>query len=270
MKALRSTQKTTLLAFVLLGGLLIAGCASVFDRDDDVDDYDYDRDQRVTEVRGRVERVDTRDEVIWVEPSGVYRSSLRNEDDDEIALHYDSGTIVEFEGRTYKPTALEPGDRIVADVYDDGTRLEAREIEVTYDVTGTDRYDDDRSADDRYDDDRSADDRYNDDRSADDRYDDDRDADVAELRGRVRWLDEDRQILELEDASWGWGADSRDRSRRDGVVEIHYDSGTVVEFEGRRYRPANLERGDEVQVEVRDTGSRYEADEILVVASVRD
>lgn len=271
MEALRSMHRTTLLALVLLAALL-AGCASVFDRDDDdYDDYDdYDTGERVTEVRGRVESIDDRDRIVWVEPSGVYRSDLRDRDEDRIALYYDSATIVEYEGRTYEPTALEPGDRIVADVYDDGSRLEAREIEVTYDVTGGDRYDDDdRSADDRYDD-RYDDDRYDDDRYDDERYDQRDDARTAELRGRVRWLDQSRRILELEDASWGWGAGESDRYGRDDVVEIHYDTGTVVEFEGRRYQPANLERGDEVQIEVRDTGSRYVADEILVIASVRD
>jgi hypothetical protein len=255
MAPFRLTLRTTLLALVLLPALFTAGCGSIFGGDDGYDDPgDYDRDDsdRISEVRGRVERVDTGDEVIWVEASGVYRNELRN-DDDELALHYDSGTVVEYDGRTYEPTALEAGDRIVAEVYDDGYRLEAREIEVTYDVTEGDRDDD------RYDDDA---------RNDDDRYDDDRDDDIAELRGQVRWLDEDRRILEIEDASWGFGAD-RDQ-RDDDVVEVHYDSNTIVEFEGRRYQPGNLERGDEVQVEVRDTGSRYVADEILVVASVRD
>ena len=260
MEAIRPKLRIALFAFALLAGLLVAGCASVFDRNDDDDYDDYERRDAITEVRGRVDRVDTRDSVIYVEPSGVSRNNLRNEDD-ELALHYDDRTVVEYDGSTYQPRDLEAGDRIVADVDDTGSRLYARDIEVTYDVTSADRRDDD---DDRYSD--RDDDRYDRD---DDRYDDrDRDdAEVSEIRGRVRYLDENRKILELEDASYGWGSN---RDDRDDVVEIHYDSGTVVEFEGRRYQPGNLERGDQVQVEVRDTGSRYVADEILVVASVRD
>jgi hypothetical protein len=50
------------------------------------------------------------------------------------------------------------------------------------------------------------------------------------------------------------------------VVVVHYDSSTIVEFEGRRYQPENLERGDEVEVELRDSGGRLLAEEILVVA----
>jgi hypothetical protein len=264
--------KSVLSGLVLLV-LLLAGCASggIFGGGDDDEDYnddyeDYDRNERISEVRGRVERIDERDSVLYVEPSGVYRSDLRN-DDDQIAIHYDDSTEVEYQGKTYEPRALEVGDRIVADVDDSGTRLYARDIEVTYDVTSADRDNDDRydRDDDRYDRD---DDRYDRD---DDRYDrdDDADADVAEVRGTVRWLDEDRKVMEIEDASWGWSAD-RDRDRDDDVVQVHYDSDTVVEYRGKRYTPGNLERGDEVQVEVRDVGSRYLADEITVLASVSD
>ena len=77
--------------------------------------------------------------------------------------------------------------------------------------------------------------------------------------------------MELEDTSWGYGADRNRRSTtsRD-VVEVYYDSSTSVDYNGRTYKPENLERGDQVQVEVRDTGSRYEADQIKVVENVRN
>lgn len=278
MELIHLLRRSSLYALVLFTGLSLAGCASggIFGdgRDDDYeDDYEYDRgsSDEISEVRGRVERIDTRDEIIYVEPSAVYRTDLRNEDD-ELELHYDASTRVEYEGRSYEPRDLEPGDRIVAEVDDTGRELRAREIEVTYDVTsGDDRTTDYDRDDDDYDrdDDRDADYDRDDDRydRDDDRYDDDRDdADVAELRGKVRWLDADRRVLEIEDASWGWGS----RGDREDVVEVHYDTNTIVEFEGKRYQPTNLERGDQVQVEVRDVGSRYVADEILVVASVRD
>ncbi len=74
--------------------------------------------------------------------------------------------------------------------------------------------------------------------------------------------------MELEDTSWGFGSDRDDRD--DDVVEVYYDTSTVVEYDGRSYKPENLERGDEVRVDVRRSGSRYEADEIQVVENVRD
>ena len=98
-------------------------------------------DDRVSEVRGRVDRVDTSDEIIYVEASDVYRSDLRN-GSDEIPIYYDDQTEVEYDGKTYEPSALEEGDRVVVDVDDTGSRLYARDIEVTYDVTAGDRDDD--------------------------------------------------------------------------------------------------------------------------------
>jgi membrane protein implicated in regulation of membrane protease activity len=102
--------------------------------------------------------------------------------------------------------------------------------------------------------------------------DDDRSVDeddrISELRGTVRSVDQDRRVMELEDTSWGFGSD---RDRDDGdLVRVYYDSSTRVEYDGRSYRPENLERGDEVRVDVRRDGSRYEADEIQVVENVRD
>jgi hypothetical protein len=246
---MRQHQRPALLALLSLS-LLFGGCASggIFGNDDDdnggYDDGDNDRDtrnDRVTEVRGRVDGVDTRDEIIWVETSDVYRSDLRNGNDDRLPIYYDDQTEVEYDGRSYEPTALEEGDRVVIDVDDTGTRLYARDIEVTYDVTANDR--DDR----------------------DDDYDGD---EMSELRGTVRWVDQDRRLMELEDTSWGFGS-NRDRDD-DDVVEVYYDTSTVVEYDGRRYSPENLERGDEVRIDVRRDGSRYEADEIQVVENVRD
>lgn len=50
---------------------------------------------------------------------------------------------------------------------------------------------------------------------------------------------------------------------------IYYDSNTVVLYEGDRYEPEDLERGDVIVVEGANEGSRYVADEIEVVRNVR-
>lgn len=50
---------------------------------------------------------------------------------------------------------------------------------------------------------------------------------------------------------------------------IYYDADTVVLYEGRRYEPEDLERGDVIQAEGSNTGGRYVADEIEVVRNVR-
>jgi hypothetical protein len=101
MELIHLLRRSSLYALVLCTGLSLAGCASggIFGdgRDDDEyeDDYEYDRGDRdeVSEVRGRIERIDTREEIIYVEPSAVYRSDLPNEDD-QLELHYDASTLV--------------------------------------------------------------------------------------------------------------------------------------------------------------------------------
>ena len=185
--------------------------------------------QNINNVRGTVERVNTTEQYIVVDREET-TSNLRNGGDDEVVLYYDDRTTVEHQGKTYKPADLEAGDRILADVNQSGNRLLAEEIQVLYDVTSN-------SSDDQY----GNDDRYNDTRT-------------TELRGTVRYVDTRDQTLELEPSTG-----------RTGLVVVHYDSSTIVEFEGKRYKPENLERGDRVEVEVRELNGRMIAEEILVV-----
>jgi hypothetical protein len=184
--------------------------------------------QNVDNVRGTIERVNTTERYIVVDAEQV-TSNLRNGDDGEVVLYYDDRTTVEHQGRTYQPADLEPGDRILADVNSNGSRLLAEEIEVLYDVTSN-----------------GSNDSY-----GNGTYDDSR---TTELRGTIRSVDTRDQTLELEPSTG-----------RSGIVVVHYDSGTSVEFEGRQYKPENLERGDRVEIEVRELNGRMVAQEILVV-----
>ena len=47
-------------------------------------------------------------------------------------------------------------------------------------------------------------------------------------------------------------------------VTVHYDANTRVEFQGRSYRPEDLERDDGVQVRTHSSGSQLIADQIVV------
>jgi hypothetical protein len=193
--------------------------------------------QNIDNVRGTVERVNTTERYIVVD-SEATTSNLRNGGDDEIVLYYDDRTRVEFQGKTFTPDDLESGDRILADVESSGSRLMVEDIQVLYDVTSntTDDYNDDR-----YDNDNDND---------NDPYD----TRTQEIRGTVRYVDTRDKTLELEPSTG-----------RSGLVVVHYDTTTIVEFEGRRYQPENLERGDRVEVEVRELNGRMIAEEILVV-----
>lgn len=188
-------------------------------------------------VRGVVEDVDTRSRLIVVDGDVDY--NLRNAGGgDRLTLYYDSDTTVIFDGRTYDPADLERGDRIVADVDDTGSRLLADRIEVTYDVTGG--------------------------VGSGSVSDDER---FAELRGTVRSIDTAARTLQLERASYTSGFTTTPGGG--DVVTVHWDAETVVEYEGRFYGPDSLERGDVVDVEVTETGSRLLAEEIEVVRDVR-
>ncbi|HEX9942145.1 MAG TPA: hypothetical protein VGG03_09025 [Thermoanaerobaculia bacterium] len=229
------TIRWTLFLTALAAAAILAGCGST--GLDDVlgggrgsDNTTY---KSVGDVQGTVARVDTLDRRIVVDLEGTgYRSNLRNGDDDQVSLYYDDSTRVEFQGRNYRPQDLERGDRIRADVERSGDRLLAEEIEVLYDVsggTGTTRDDDYLG--------------------------------TSELRGTVRYVDTRDRTLEIEPSR----NDSRYSTGRSGVVVVHYDTSTTVEYQGRRYQPENLERGDVVEIELRDRGGQLTAEEILVV-----
>jgi hypothetical protein len=47
-------------------------------------------------------------------------------------------------------------------------------------------------------------------------------------------------------------------------VTVHYDANTRVEFQGRSYKPQDLERDDGVQVRTHSSGSQLVADQIVV------
>lgn len=187
------------------------------------------------DLRGTVESVSTRDRVIIVSVDDAYRSGLRDRGYGEVELFYDDRTIVQFEGRSYRPEDLERGDRIAAAVGHSGSRLVADKIEVLYDVTSG----------------RTA-------TGASTPF--------GEVRGEVRFVDTRDRTIELEDTTFSRGFDPGGRG---DVVVVHYDASTVVEYQGRRYSPESLERGDQVAVEVRDLGNRLVAEEIVVVGDVR-
>jgi hypothetical protein len=235
----RYRSATMLLAFgsaLLL--LLSTACGSIGDIFGGGGD-DGRQAEEITEVRGTVSRVDTANQFIELE-GAEQRTNLR--DDEGLSrLYFDRDTVVEHEGRRYGPEALERGDRIVAAVDDVGGRLVAGRIEVTFDVSG-------------------------------DRRDDDREDGYADLRGTVYQVDTRDRTVELDAVSYGNAFDrddDRDDNRAVDRVTVHYDGDTVVEFDGRRYVPDNLERGDVVQIAARWVDRVLVAEQIEVVRDAR-
>jgi len=165
-------------------------------------------------------------------------------------VRYDQRTRLFYQGREHAVEGLERGDVIRVEVADAGREPWARTIEVVRNVRDTGYgggYRDDGYGRDGYDD------RDYDDRGYDDRFGA---GPNQELSGQVAFVDERAQLISL------------DRVGYRNATRLRFDSRTTVEYQGRSYRPENLERGDQVRVQVRPLGNNeWLAERILVERS---
>jgi len=205
---------------------------------------------RVVDVQGTVASVNPRDRLIYMDRAGMNdRYNLRNEDrydqGNPVAISYDDGTVVRYQGRTFRPEDLERGDRIQASIERNGDSLLAQQIDVLYDVSsgGPGGYDNGNGGS----------------------------GYATDLRGTVRTVDTRNHVLEIDRSRYG----NRDNFNSDpgrygdsngyGTVLVRYDAGTTVRFQGRDYSPENLERGDVVQIQAHDDNGRLVAERIDVL-----
>ncbi|MEO6383761.1 MAG: DUF5666 domain-containing protein [Thermomonas sp.] len=78
-----------------------------------------------------------------------------------------------------------------------------------------------------------------------------------DLRGTVALVDARARLIHLEGA--GYGSD----------MHLAYDARTTVEYQGRSYRPENLQRGDQVLIQARQVGNnQWLAERIIVERSI--
>lgn len=79
-----------------------------------------------------------------------------------------------------------------------------------------------------------------------------------DLRGPIAFVDPRARVISLDGGGYG------------NATRVRYDSRTTVEYQGRRYRPEDLERGDLVRIEARRIGNNeWLAERIVVERSVR-
>jgi hypothetical protein len=219
-----STRRSFPIAGAFAAILLLAGCGS-----SGVDGIlGGGSSSGVNEIRGTVDLVDPNGRYIVV--TGVETGSTRlRQGASGVRLYFDNRTVVEYQGRSYRPEDLERGDRIAARVTPSGDGYATDRITVTYNVsggTGT---------------------------STSGGY-------YADLRGTVSYIDTRNRVLEIDRAPHGSRAD---------VVRVEYDTNTTVQFQGRAYRPDQLERGDTVEIATTNLGGgRLRANQIHVVSSV--
>ena len=80
---------------------------------------------------------------------------------------------------------------------------------------------------------------------------------AGDMRGSVSYVDTRARMIRLDDAGRGTR------------VHVAYDGRTTVEYQGRRYGPEDLERGDIVRVQARQTGrDQWLAERIIVERSI--
>lgn len=152
-------------------------------------------------------------------------------------LRFDQRTRLIYQGREADVAGLERGDVIRFDATPSGSELYVRDIEVLRNVReggygGS--YGNDGSA-------YGGGGAYG--------Y-------ANELRGAVAYVDARARVIRL-DAGNG------------GVAQVQYDARTSIEYQGRAYRPEDLERGDQVRVQARQVGNQWLAERIIVERSVR-
>lgn len=143
-------------------------------------------------------------------------------------VRYDQRTRLFYQGREQAVDGLERGDVIRVDVTQSRGVLWARAIEVVRSV---------REGGYGY--------GYGDDGGY-----------GSDLRGAVGVVDTRARLIRLDGA--GYGNNS----------QVTYDARTTVEYQGRSYRPENLQRGDIVRIQARRLGSnQWLAERIIVERS---
>lgn len=93
----------------------------------------------LSELRGTVDQVDTRDQSILLTNVENYNSRLMN-GGNSVRVYYDNRTNVTYQGQSYRPEDLERGDQISVRLDNSGSRLLAESMTVLYDASGGSSY----------------------------------------------------------------------------------------------------------------------------------
>ena len=184
------------------------------------------------EIRGTVESVDPGSQSILLRNVSGYSSMLSSggSSGSEVRVYFDNQTTVSYNGQSFRPEDLERGDEVTVRVDESGNRLMADSMTVTYNAGGM------TSSGSSYPSSGSS---------------------YGTVRGTIRYIDTSRGTIEI------------DRGSGMSSVILDFDTSTPVYFNGSTYRVADLERGDEVEIRVRETGGvRGLAQDITVTRNV--
>lgn len=186
-----------------------------------------------SQLQGTVERVDPGYKRIF-----LVIDDPRSRGTQRMEIRYDQSTRLVYQGREQSVQGLERGDVIRFDAVQSGREVLARTIEVVRNGRDGGGYG-----------------------SAYGNGNDYGNGNVYgnDLRGSVALVDTRSRLIRLNGA--GYGND----------VQVSYDARTTVEYQGRSYRPENLQRGDIVRIQAREVGiNQWRAERIVVERSVRN
>jgi len=143
---------------------------------------------------------------------------------------FDQRTQLYYQGQSYPVAGLERGDRIRIDATQSGGRWWARSIEVLQNVRDVQGGQYGQYG------------QYG-----------------NQLGGAVSFVDPRARVIAFTSGGYS-GA----------TTQVRYDERTVVEYRGQLFRPENLERGDVVRIQARQSGSGWLAERIMVETSARE
>ena len=148
----------------------------------------------------------------------------------QMDVRYDQNTRLFYQGRQLAVEGLERGDVIRFDAVQSGREWWTRQIDVVRNV-----------------------------RDGGSGYGDTYGGSYGnDLRGSVVFVDTRTRTIRLDGASYGTNA------------QVFYDDRTTVDYQGRSYRPENMQRGDVVRIQARQTGNnQWLAERIWVERSVQ-
>lgn len=188
-------------------------------------------DDRGQSITGTVDGVDLRSQrLILVTQPGYGNRGS------QVEVYFDRNTPLHYQGRQVAMEGLERGDVVRVQTGQSSGRLFARSVEVVQNVRdgqyGGGQYGDQYGGGQQY---------------------------GNELRGTVGHVDARSRMIELERGGY---AGER--------VRVRYDDRTLVEYQGRRYNPRDLDPGDLVRIQTRRTGNNeLLAEQIFVERSAR-
>jgi Domain of unknown function (DUF5666) len=89
------------------------------------------------------------------------------------------------------------------------------------------------------------------------------------IHGTVDYVDVNARAIDLVNVS-GYSNNLRNGTSNGNRVRVYFDNRTSVSYQGRSYRPEDLERGDEIDLRVNQNGNELIASAVTVVRDVAE